>query len=161
MDGGGIKPVKIGRPRTYSPELCEEAVSIGARGGSMYAIAAAFGVARATLDLWAADFPDFRDALARAASAQQHWWELNGQANLKAERYQAQVWAKTMAARFPEYRDAEKGQANQGLDLGALVGAISQGVAAATLEAGRQKDDAATVAQDVAPTAVAFAKPRE
>lgn len=134
MAARGIKAVKIGRPRTYSAECCEQAVQIGARGGSMAAIACAFGVARATLDVWAADFPDFKDALARAAAAQQHWWEHHGQRNLKADRYQAQIWSKTMAARFQEYRDAEKGSQPNGLDLSELVGAISQGITAATLQ---------------------------
>lgn len=150
LDAKNIKPVKVGRPRTYSPACCEQAVKIAARGGSMHAIACAFGVSRNTLDLWAADFPDFKEALARGAAAHQHWWELHGQGNLNADRYQAQIWSKTMAARFQEYRDAEKGSQPNGLDLSELVGAISQGITAATLQ--HQDGDRAKVidAQPVA-----------
>lgn len=134
MSAKGIRPVKVGRPRSYTPECCAIAVDIGARGGSIAAIAAAMGVARSVIIQWEAEFEEFKTALARARDAAQHWWEHHGQRNLKADRYQAQIWSKTMAARFQEYRDAEKGSQPNGLDLSELVGAISQGITAATLQ---------------------------
>jgi hypothetical protein len=45
----------------------------------------------------------------RARDGAQCWWERHGQKNLKAQRYQAQVWQKTMPARFEDYRENPKG----------------------------------------------------
>lgn len=152
--------IRVGRPLSYSPDLCERAVALGKRGKSWAGIAAAFNISRSTLNEWERLFPEFSDALARARAAAQSWWEDHGRRNLKADRYQAQVHKNIMAAQFEDYREAAKAGNSNGLDLGALVGAISQGVAAATLQAGK-KDDAPLAAQDVVPSAVEFAKTRE
>lgn len=95
----------IGRPRAYTPEMCEEAVGLGAQGLSKASIAHCFGITQSTLYQWAKEFPAFSEALARAHDACQHWWEQHGQAHLTADRYQAQVWHRSMAARFNEYKD--------------------------------------------------------
>jgi hypothetical protein len=99
------KGIKIGRPRTYTSELCDEAVKLGSKGYSKASIAYTFGVSRAVLDNWAKEFPAFMEALARAHDAAQHWFERHGQRNLKADRYQAQVWTRRMQAQFNEYKD--------------------------------------------------------
>lgn len=159
MAARGIRSINVGRPRTYSPALAEEAVLIGAKGGSLAAIAVAFGVSRARIDEWERLYPEFREGIARAKDAAQQWWELHGQSNLKADRYQAQVWTRTMAARFAEYRDKPTGSEAAGafVDfLGALgeladaakaakrqpIAASQPGDTAKAIEAVVVKDDA-------------------
>lgn len=154
--------IKVGKPLSYSPDLCERAVSLGKRGKSWAGIAAAFNISRSTLNEWEGLFPEFADALARARAAAQSWWEDHGRKNLKADRYQAQVHKNIMAAQFEDYRDVAKAGSNpNGLDLLGLVSAIAQGTAAGALQAGAVKDDAPQRAQDVVPAAVSFDKPRE
>src|SRR5205814_6799321 len=65
------KGIKVGRPLTYSPELCDRAVALGMKGKSWAAIASAFNISRKTLYEWQTVFPAFSDALARARIASQ------------------------------------------------------------------------------------------
>lgn len=109
--------VVVPRPKTYSPELCDEAIALGAKGFSRTSIAHCFGVPLKTLIDWERDYAEFSDALARAYAAQQHWWEVHGQKNLKAKHYQAQVWARRMAASFPDYRDKPQATAGELVDF--------------------------------------------
>lgn len=103
------KGVRVGRPLTYSPQLCERAVALGTKGKSWAAIARAFNISRSTLNEWERVYPEFADALARARAAAQAWWEDHGQRNLKADRYQAQVHKNIMAAQFEDYREQRQG----------------------------------------------------
>jgi hypothetical protein len=118
---------------------------MAADGASPASIAHAFGISRSTLSKWEADFPEFSDAMGRARVAAQHWWETKGQRSLGRKHFQAQVWAKTMSARFEDYREANNSNGANGLDLSELVGAISQGVAAATLQHGQPGDRAKVI----------------
>ena len=121
---------KVGRPRTYSPELCDEAVALGARGYSKASIAHSFNVSRQTLENWGREFPAFLDALARAHDASQHWWERHGQRHLTADRYQGNVWQRRMQAQFNEYKDAAP-SVNVAIGAG-LLDAIGEATAART-----------------------------
>ncbi len=68
------------------------------------------------------------------------------QKSLGRKHFQAQLWRYSMAGRFKDdYADAGNGNNNNGLDLGALVGAISQGVAAAHLKQGQPGDSAKVI----------------
>lgn len=123
----------IGRPQEYHPELCQHAIRLGMKGHTWAGIASAFGISRKTLNEWEGQFPDFSDALARARVAAQAYLEQHGRSNLKADRYQAQVWAKLISV-HEDYREQRTGNAD-GFDLGALVTSIAQGAAAAGLSA--------------------------
>lgn len=74
----------------------------GAAGYSKAQIAACLGVSKRTLKTWAATYERFADALERAETLAQSWWEgqaMNGGAQ---SRIGGTVWHKSMAARFPE-----------------------------------------------------------
>lgn len=134
-----------GRPRTYSPALCEEAIALGMQGKTWAGIATSFNISRNTLNEWESQFPEFRDALSRARTAAQAYLEEHGRKNLKADRYQAQVWGKLIAV-HEDYRDASGSNVNVTLDLG---GAIAE------IEARRRPSDAkpVEVASSFAPLA--------
>lgn len=96
------KGSKVGRPLTYSPDLCEQAIALGAKGKHWAAIARAFNIDRSTITNWAADYPEFKSALARAKALSQAWWEDDLQRNRKAKHYQAQGVRLVMQGQFKE-----------------------------------------------------------
>ena len=104
---------KIGRPPTYRPEFCELAIELGELGKSYAQIAAAIGVARKTIYEWMDSHPEFGDAMTRARDLALAWWEDQGAAGIWEDRdgarLNAQVWSRSMSARFPDdYREARK-----------------------------------------------------
>lgn len=102
-------------------------------------MASLLNIDRKTINQWEGDFPEFGQAVARAMTHSQAWWEGKAQKSLGRKHFQAQLWRYSMAGRFKDdYADAGNGSNANGLDLGALVGAISQGVAAASLQHGQQ-----------------------
>ena len=91
-----------GQPTKYRPEYCEEVINLGKLGKSPAQIASNLGVARPTLYAWADAHPEFMTALTRAKTEEQRWWEDQAQLGLTADRFNAQVWTKSMQARFRE-----------------------------------------------------------
>jgi hypothetical protein len=61
-----------------------------------------FDIARATIDQWAADHPEFSEALSRAKVHAQDWWETKGVSGMESDKFNAAVWKKSMEARFRE-----------------------------------------------------------
>ena len=95
-----------GRPSKYRPEYCETVLELGAQGCSVVEMAAEIGVARNTLETeWPAQHEDFLQAFAQARQLSQAWWEKQGRVNLVMApgmgTFQATVWSRSMAARFP------------------------------------------------------------
>jgi hypothetical protein len=95
-------PRPVGRPSEYYPAYCAQAVAFGKQGKSKAYIAAQFGVSRQTLDTWTKAHPEFLDAITRAMALSQAWWEDAGQKGMTADKFNASVWSRSMAARFPE-----------------------------------------------------------
>lgn len=93
---------KTGRPTDYDPAFCDKVLDWGREGKSKAWIAAELGVVRQTLENWAAAHEEFLDALARAQLLAQQWWEDQGQKGMTADRFNASIWSRSMAARFPE-----------------------------------------------------------
>lgn len=89
-----------GRPSKYDPKYCDLVIELGAEGLSPEAIAAKIGVNRTTMLVWAGQYPDFFTALERAKDLELLWWEEVGRKALFADKFQQQVWAKSMQARF-------------------------------------------------------------
>jgi hypothetical protein len=92
----------VGRPSLYKPEYCEKVIELGRKGCSPAEIASDLDVDRATLKNWADENPEFFAALTRAKIHEQAWWEKAGKAGMIADRFNAQVWTKSVAARFRE-----------------------------------------------------------
>jgi hypothetical protein len=95
-------PRPVGRPTDYRPEYCERAMELGRTGASKVEIAVELDVDRKSLDRWAEAHPEFCRALTRAIELSQVWWERKGRENLEADRFQASMWSRSMAARFPD-----------------------------------------------------------
>lgn len=110
--------LKLGRPSLYKPEYCAKVVELGREGCSPAQIASHFDVDRVTLRNWADEFPDFFTAMTRAKVHEQAWWEMMGQKGLVADRFNAQVWSKSVAARFRE--DYTERKEVTGADGGAI-----------------------------------------
>lgn len=92
----------VGRPSDYDPAYCERVIELGAQGKSKAYMAAQIGVNRQTLENWAAQHEEFLGALTHALLLSQVWWEDAGQNGMAADKFNGQVWSRSMAARFPE-----------------------------------------------------------
>lgn len=71
----------VGRPTKYEPRYCEMLVQHMAEGASMTSFAAEIDVARSTLNEWAAQFPEFSEAVTRGKAKCAAWWERVARAN--------------------------------------------------------------------------------
>lgn len=102
-----------GRPTDYRPEYCERVIELGKTGASVVEMAAEIGVDRKTLETaWPTAFPEFLQAFTQAKQLSQVWWERMGRENLIVPQgitFQATVWSRSMAARFPaDWRESSK-----------------------------------------------------
>ena len=98
-----------GRPSDYRPEFCGQVIELGKMGKSVTQMACALDVAKSTLYLWEQNIPEFSDALTRARQWSQDWWESKGQGGLDSGGFNASLWSRSMAARFPEdYTERQK-----------------------------------------------------
>jgi hypothetical protein len=110
-----------GRPSLYRPEYCERVLEFGREGMSVVEMAAEIGVSRNSLEeRWPEAHEEFREAFARARELSQAWWERQGRVGLTAERFNAQVYSRSMAARFPKDWRESKEQRVTGADGGAV-----------------------------------------
>jgi hypothetical protein len=99
----------VGRPSLYKPEYCERVIELGKQGCSPAEIASEFDVDRVTLRNWADDHPEFFTALTRAKVHEQAWWERAGKSGMVADKFNAQVWTKSVSARFrDDYADRKE-----------------------------------------------------
>lgn len=106
-----------GRPTDYDPAYCERVIAWGRDGKSRTWMAAEIGVHRETLYNWEKQHPEFFDALKRAKALEQQWWEDAGQTGMVGDKFNGQVWGRSMAARFPDdWR--EKSESNTILNVG-------------------------------------------
>lgn len=98
-----------GRPTDYRSEYCALVVELGKQGKSVVQMACAIGVSRQSLYEWSSAHEEFSDAFTLAKQWAQDWWETQGQCGLTADRFNAAVWSRSMAARFPEDYQERKG----------------------------------------------------
>ena len=103
-----------GRPIDYKPEYCARVIELGELGYSVVEMCADIGVARDTLDKnWPAANPEFLAAMTQAKLKSQAWWERQGRESLLIApgmgTFQASVWSRSMAARFPaDWREKQE-----------------------------------------------------
>ncbi len=91
---------KRGRPTKYRQEFCETVIKVGENGGWLSEMAEACDVHRTTMDEWARNFPEFSKALSRAKQKSQAWFEEVGRKGLTADKFNSNLWARQVAARF-------------------------------------------------------------
>lgn len=65
----------VGRPSKYNPAYCEAIVEHMATGKSATSFAASVRVSRATINVWADEYPEFLEALGVAKASCASWWE--------------------------------------------------------------------------------------
>jgi hypothetical protein len=82
--------------------MCQQVIEWGKLGKSRAWIASELDIAKSTLQLWEAEHPDFSAAITRSQTYAQRWWEDKGQEALDTREFQANVWSRSMAARFPD-----------------------------------------------------------
>jgi hypothetical protein len=92
----------VGRPSDYRPEFCARVIEYGGAGKSLTWIATELGVTRQTVHNWMATHAEFLDAMTRARELAQRWWEDRGQDGMEKAGFNASVWSRSMAARFPD-----------------------------------------------------------
>ena len=115
----------MARPTDYDPAYCEQVIEWGKQGKSKTWMAAQFDCTRQTLENWAAAHPEFLDAMTRAQAHAQAWWEDQGQIGMVGDKFNASVWSRSMAARFPADWREIKGTELTGKD-GAPVETIAR-----------------------------------
>ena len=99
----------MGRPTDYLPEYCERVIELGREGKSKAQIAAELDVCRNTLDNWASQHAEFLSAITRARDLSLAWWEGKAQSGLETSGFNASLWSRSMAARFPDdYTERQK-----------------------------------------------------
>ncbi len=88
-------------PSKYDPAYCAKVIEMGGQGMSQVEMAVALGVSRQTLlVVWPAAHPEFAQALELACEASQAWWERTGRLGMLGRNIDAQIWTKSMNARF-------------------------------------------------------------
>lgn len=109
-----------GRPSDYDPAFCERIIELGEQGASVAEMAFEIGTTKQTLHNWTASHEEFLDAFTRAKLASQVWWERKGRAGMEksSSEFQAAIWSRSMAARFPEDWREVKGTELTGKDGG-------------------------------------------
>lgn len=109
------KPISTGgRPSwmnvpEYNAAMCQRVIDLGNDGYSECEISAEIGVPRTTMRSWCEVHPAFSSALTRAKELEQSWWEKQARTSLTNKDFNANLWNKSMSARFKaEYGDSLK-----------------------------------------------------
>ena len=103
----------FGRPTTNTPDMRDKVGEWGAMGKSRAWMCAQLVIGTSTLAVWEAENENFREALSRAKAKAHAHWEDQGHANLTGREFQASVWSRSMAARFPDdWRESTKTDTN-------------------------------------------------
>lgn len=107
-----------GRPTLYVETMCDTVRDLGKLGKSKAQIASALGINRDTLREWGKDRPEFSAALKEAQDLALSWWEDEGQAGLKADKFNAVLFIFQMKNRFrDDYRDKQEVEHSGGVEL--------------------------------------------
>lgn len=114
----------MGRPSDYDPAFCDTVIELGKAGKSIAYMATELNVCKDTIYEWAKVHLEFSDALTRAKLWSQRWWEDKGQTGMEADKFNASVWSRSMAARFPDdWREVSRKELT-GQDGGPVVTAV-------------------------------------
>ena len=92
----------------YDPAMCERIVELGRLGFTQKAMWSDIGISKSTADKWRKDNPDFAEAVSRATTESQAWWEREGMANLSNRTYNTRLYEVMTKSMFPEdYREVK------------------------------------------------------
>jgi uncharacterized protein YcaQ len=91
-----------GRPPDYRPEFCDRIIELGKLGYSQARMAADLDVCKQTITDWAKRHPQFSDALRRARTHSQCWWETKAQGGIENREFNAAIWNSSVKSMFRE-----------------------------------------------------------
>ena len=95
-----------GRPPLYRVEFCERIIELGKLGYSQARMAADLDVAKATINLWANEHQEFLNALTRARTYSQAYWEERGHNGLENRNFNTPLYLGSMKSMFrDDYMD--------------------------------------------------------
>lgn len=115
-----------GRPSKYTPDIIPELLDLASQGKSLAQISAAIDIPRTTMLSWGDQHPEFSTTLTRAKELEQAWWENAAQNGLTADKFNAQVWSKSVSARFKsEYTDRQEHKHGASDDLTQLLASVA------------------------------------
>jgi hypothetical protein len=93
-----------GQPTKYLPEYCERVIAWGKEGKSIAQMAAEIGVSYNSLLVnWPKQNPEFKEAMELWEVHAQAFWEAKIPDNLTNREFQAHLYLRSMAARFPKH----------------------------------------------------------
>jgi hypothetical protein len=103
----------VGAPSKYDRSYCDKVKALGKKGLSLEQMALELDVSYRTFVNWRAEHPEFFHALETAHKFSQGWWENKAQEHIVEAKEDAKInaglWAKVMAARFPDsYSDRNR-----------------------------------------------------
>ena len=110
----------VGRPSKYKPEFCERILELAAEGAGWSEYAAEFGIDRTTLYDWAESHEEFSTVLKRAKVLEQAWWESEARLNVRHKEFNANLWGRSVMARFRDDYTERKVTEVSGPDGGAI-----------------------------------------
>lgn len=93
---------KIGRPTKYDPAFCELVIGWGRLGKSLEWMCSELGIVFNTLKAWGEANEEFGEALDLAHLHALRVWEDKGEAGLGSRDFNANLYSRSMAARFPK-----------------------------------------------------------
>ena len=119
----------VGRPSKYDPAYCEKVVELAKLGKSIEQICFDLHTPVRTLYEWRDRYPEFSQALTDAKDYEQAYWEMLAHTHIvetkDGPKLNANLWSRSMAARFPKkYRESVK-QEITGADGAPLITGIN------------------------------------
>jgi len=88
--------------------MCEQIIELGMQGATQKAMWSALGISKSTADKWKKDNAEFAEAVSRATTESQAWWEREGMANLSNRTYNTRLYEVMTKSMFPEdYREVK------------------------------------------------------
>lgn len=115
VSGFRPKPLRVGRPSNYDPKHIDVMLKMASNGKSFAQVAAHLGVSQQSLWDWARMYPEFSEAMMRAKTLAQAYWEEWGEMGMQGvPGFNVNLWDKVTKARFREdYRErVEVGHVN-------------------------------------------------
>ena len=100
-----------GRPSKYKPEFCEQVIEYGKEGMSLHEMALELDICYDTLNEWRKEKPEFSDAVKKALTYSQGWWERLGRtaASGYVNNFNATAYIFNKKNRFPaDWRDKQE-----------------------------------------------------
>lgn len=100
-----------GRPSKYKPEFCEQVIEYGKEGMSLHEMALELDICYDTLNEWCKEKPEFSEAVKKARSYSQGWWEKLGRSAAAGgvNNFNATAYIFNKKNRFPaDWRDKQE-----------------------------------------------------